>query len=144
MDPEKALVLGCRPGSYLGFRVWDLARDSLSPEATEPEAWHARPIASAITLQRPVGFPVIFTATKSKVNWWLSSIDRALLLSHRFSTMTTRRRLEVSSVSGLTGISWLPSDCGRSAGCKQSTSLVAEWIHFTLFGIILPTIKLRA
>ena len=26
---------------------------------------------------------------------------------------------------------------------KGAKSLVAEWIHFTLFGIILPTIKLK-
>ena len=30
----------------------------------------------------------------------------------------------------------------RSSRGRQD-SLVAEWIHFTLFGIILPTIKLK-
>ena len=34
---------------------------------------------------------------------------------------------------------WLTTSFGTKAGLF----LVAEWIHFTLFGIILPTIKLK-
>ena len=32
---------------------------------------------------------------------------------------------------------------GRAAAAARSKCLVAESIHFTLFGIILPTIKLK-
>ena len=45
---------------------------------------------------------------------------------------------------GLAGVRCFgTSDGGSRASEVMILSLVAEWIHFTLFGILLPTIKLK-
>ena len=38
---------------------------------------------------------------------------------------------------------YLRYDRGTSAGLGFGISSVAEWIHFTLFGIVLPTLKIK-
>ena len=100
------------------------------------------------TLQESVGFPCLSRLLIAKNNAMVyDSMINYNVLKPTITTPTSPSRKNRGRQGGF----WIGERFGfrkrgyarRAKGLRSMVYLVAEWIHFTLFGIILPTIKLK-